>query len=156
MLFNLIPVFQHFRTNNEEFSEHDNLLQTLSSVVATVTHLFENLRQNSKTLGVIAQNILEQKKKNEEKLQWCINEIARLTENYKLKVKNTVRTPPSVSELFEILYTERCKIDGKYVYKNLIKNIVDKKMTKHFYTYEQILRILPKSKFEELCNQIIS
>ena len=156
MLFNLIPVFQHFRTNNEEFSEHDNLLQTLSSVVATVTHLFENLRQNSQTLVVIAQNILEQKKKNEEKLQWCINEIARLTENYKLKVKNTVRTPPSVSELFEILYTERCKIDGKYVYKNLIKNIVDKKMTKHFYTYEQILRILPKSKFEELCNQIIS
>ena len=82
-----------------------------------------------------------------------MNEIARLTEYYKLKVKNTVRTVPSVSELFEILYTERCKIDGKYVYKNLIKNIVDKKMTKDLYTYEQILRVLPKAKFKELCNQ---
>ena len=156
MLLNLIPVFQHFRTNDNDLSEHDHLLQTLSSVVATVTNLFENLRQNSKTLGVIAQNILEQKKKNEEKLQWCMNEITRLTENYKLKVKNTVRTVPSVSELFEILYTERCKINGKYVYKNLIKNIVDKKLTKDLNTYEQIMRVLPKSKFEELCNQKIN
>ena len=156
MLLNLIPVFQHFRTNDNDLSEHDHLLQTLSSVVATVTNLFENLRQNSKTLGVIAQNILEQKKKNEEKLQWCMNEITRLTENYKLKVKNTVRTVPSVSELFDILYTERCKINGKYVYKNLIKNIVDKKLTKDLNTYEQIMRVLPKSKFEELCNQKIN
>ena len=151
ILLDLIPVFQHFRNNDTEINEYDSLIQTICSAVSMVSNLCDTLKQNNKSLGFIAQNILEQKKKNEEKLQTCLNDITHLTEKYKNKIKNNFKNVPSSNELFDVLYNERKKIKGKYIYKKIIEEVVTKKTIKNVYTADQILRILPKAKFEQMC-----
>ena len=149
ILFDFIPILQQ----NNDSIEHDNMIQTLTSVIATVSVLCDTLKQNCKTLGVVAHNVLEQKKKNEEKIQSCLHEITFLTEKYKLKIKNNLKHIPSQEELFQMILEERKKITGKYVYKTIVNATMQKNSLKGV-SYEQINRVLPKAKFEEMCNDL--
>ena len=153
ILFDFIPIMHRYHNENKHEIEHDTLMQTLSSVVSTISVLCETLKQNCKTLGVIAQHALEQKKKNEEKIQTCLHEITFLTEKYKLKGKNTVKHFPSQEELFRMVYEERKRTEGKYIYKNLIQTTIQTHSLKDI-SCTQLLRILPKSKFEEMCVEL--
>ena len=150
ILLDFIPIMHRFHNENKHEIEQETIMQTLSSVVSTISVLCETLKQNCKTLGVIAQQALEQKKKNEEKIQTCLHEITFLTEKYKLKVKNTPKYFPSQEELFHMVYEERKRTSGKYIYKNILQTTIQTHSLKDI-SCNQLLRILPKSKFEEMC-----
>ena len=51
----------------------------------------DTIKQNTKVLNIIAQNALEQKKINEEKLQMSLLELTRISEKYFTKPKSSKR-----------------------------------------------------------------
>ena len=151
MIIDLVPIFKEYRKNNTEKVEIENLFNTLSSIVAITTSMCDHTRSTCKTLNTIAQTVLEQKKKSEEKIQWCIKEIQHLTENYKNKLRTKYSNGNAI-ELFNTLYTLK-KPKEKYIYKHLVQTAIDQKITGQYKTKEQIYKILPKFKFDEMCTK---
>ena len=52
-----------------------------------------------------------------------------------------------------MFHEERKKITGKYTYKTIVTNAL-KKNSLNDISYEQIARVMSKSKFEEMCNDL--
>ena len=67
VLFDFIPLLHQFQKDNNDSIEYENMIQTLTSIITTVLVLCDTLKQNCKTLSVIAQNVLEQKRKTKKK-----------------------------------------------------------------------------------------
>ena len=156
VLLDLTPIFKEYRRNNRDNVELDHVFETLSCVVTLTTTMCEFTRQNVKSFNTLAQTALDQKKKSEEKVQWCMNEIHRLTDVYKTKLRTTTTkhtNTAAIELLFDVLYNET-KPNEKYVYKTIVQAALDKKVTGQYTTKEQIFKILPKSRFDEMCKKV--
>ena len=154
ILQSLVPIFQKFnlKCGNTISVEYDNMINSLSCIINSSLSLCDCMRQNNKLFTMISQQLNEQKKKNEHILQTCINDITRITEIYKTQLRKTnVHPEIAITDVFNALYKERKTIEsGKYVYKNLVQKIIDKKIFSHFHSVEQVVRFIPKSKFEQM------
>ena len=85
-----------------------------------------SVRQNTKLLHSINQQIVEQKRRNDEKMEWCMAEINRIVREYKIKKNSTQKqTTEDTTRLFDLLYDERQSTKGKYVYKNLVRTVLE-------------------------------
>ena len=156
VILNLIPIFKEYNAQNIEQCTLQDITQSLSTVISTATNVCDMIRLNNKTIGTIVQQLLEQKKRNEDKLKTYFEEISRITDKYKLKfktsTKNTSNTIPQY--IFDLLYNEFLNLKGnKYIYKKLIQNVVKNNSQCTTLTTDQIYKKIPKHKFEQFCEQ---
>ena len=99
---------------------------------------------------------MNSEKKNENVLQHCITEITRITDLYKaqMRKRTNVQNDKSIQDdVFKALYHERKIIKGKYIYKNIVQNVIGKRVFSQFNNANQLVRFFPKSKFEQMCVQ---
>ena len=164
LILSLIPVFETKESTEEaEYTEMDDLMEKLSLIVSTAYLTCESIRQNTKTLNIIIKHAKEQTQQNDDKLQWCTLEIEKHTERYRTKknfrVQNTTTTQtnilsPDVKYVFEILRNAFISTDRsrqKFVYKTFVRDALSKGLFSDKYkTVESILKILPKTKFDDL------
>ena len=125
-LLNLIPIFKQYHTEDTRTVEFQDMMQSLASIVSMASSMCDTIRQNNKTMNTITQQLLEQKKRNEDKLKWYMSEIDRVTDSYKLRLKTHIlKASIDTDNLFEVLYDEFSSVPGnKYVYKRIVQNII--------------------------------
>ena len=63
--------------------DQNDMMQHIGSLVTTCQVVLDTVKQNTKTLGILTQQIHDQQQINDEKVQWCLLEITRITEQYK-------------------------------------------------------------------------
>ena len=155
VILNLVPIFQQYNSQNIENSTLQEMVQAIGIIVSTATNLCDIIRLNNKTIGTIAQQLLEQKKRNEDKLKNYIDEISQITEKYKHKIKLNSKNVSTIipNNILDLLYKEYLQLKGnKYTYKKLIQDVV-KNNTQCTLTSDQIYKHIPKRKFDEFCEQ---
>jgi len=155
LILSLIPMFETKESTEEEDSDMDDLMEKLSLVVSTAYLTCESIRQNTKTLNVIIKHAKEQTQQNDEKLQWCTQEIQKHTERYRTKKNFRITAKsPEVNYVFDILrnaFISDSNSKKKFVYKTFVRDALSKGLFSDKYkTVESILKILPKTRFDEL------
>ena len=154
LLLHLVPVFRQFQCTKRDDNNYETLRQELGTMISHLSTMCGSVRQNSKLMHTITQQLIEQKRKNDEIMEWCMNEISRIANEYRLKTKNTSRqSVDDIGPLFDLLYKRRIESNGKYVYKTIVKETLKNNSVNGYNTSEQVFRVLPKSKFDELCKQ---
>ena len=152
LLLHLSPVFSNLKDNDTDDTDKERLQHELGVTIGHLSTMCMSVRQNTKLLHSINQQIVEQKRRNDEKMEWCMAEINRIVREYKIKKNSTQKqTTEDTTRLFDLLYDERQSTKGKYVYKNLVRTVLEKHRIDNYVTPEHVFRVLPKSKFNEQC-----
>lgn len=149
----------------EEFSR---LMESFSRTVKLAYEFIDLIKQNAKTLDTIARLALEQKNTNDKKLSRCIDEISRLTDEYKTKMapqmqnysRNCKATSSVVTrdlndhdDLCRTVHEEWKRMveeigNDRFAYKKLAQRVIDSRKTS-FTNVDRLVKSLPKNKFEE-------